>query len=112
MGTFDRGEQIVVALTQLGVRATTDPAVASPPCVLVMPPARTFDLPCGFTARWTVAALAPGALGADRSTWAALDHLAEIVAQVVDLDTAELVSYVLNGVAFPAYLCNFEETMQ
>lgn len=109
MGSYDRAEAIVHALTVAGIRATIDPGAVNPPAVLVVPPARTYDVSCGFTARWTIAAIAPAPLGADRSTWAALDHLVDVVATVVDVDTAELVSYQINGQSLPAYLVNFEE---
>jgi ABC-type Fe3+ transport system substrate-binding protein len=77
--------------------------------VLITPPSRRYDLACGFTARWELMALAPGALGADRTTWDLLDQLADVVADVVQLETADAVAYVLNGQSLPAYLLTFEE---
>lgn len=111
MSTFDRAAGIVAALNGAGIRATTDPGAASPPCVLVVPPARTYDLPCGFTARWQLAAIAPAALGADRNSWAQLEALVDAVADVVDLQGAELVTYTLNGTGYPAFLLTFEEVI-
>lgn len=109
--TFDRADQLVDELTDAGVRATIEPATAAPPCVLVLPPTRRYDLACGFTARWTLAAIAPGALGADRTTWDALDVLADAVAATVDVFDAEPVAYVLNGQQLPALLLTFEEAV-
>lgn len=110
-GSYERGAAIVAALVRAGVRATMDPAGAVPPVVLVMPPGRTYDLPCGFTARWTLAALAPAAQGADRNSWAALDALADAAATAVGAIDADLVAYTLNGTTFPAYLLTFEEAV-
>lgn len=108
--TYDRAQEIVSHL-QSGhaVRATLDPSAANPPCVLVTPPTRTYDLACGFRAQWTLVALAPGALGADRTTWTQLDDLVDAVRHAVDVHDAEPVAYTLNGVTYPAYLLRFEE---
>jgi len=107
--TFVRAEEIVTALVDLGVRASADPSAVTPPAVLVVPPTRTFDLACGFTATWTLVALAPGAQGADRTTWALLDNLVDAIVEVVDVERAELVAYTLGGMSYPAYLCTFTE---
>lgn len=109
--TFDRATEIVAALTAADVRATLDPSAVNPPAVLVVPPSRTYDVACGFTVTWTLVALAPGAQGADRTTWGLLDALVDAVAAVVDLESAELAAYTLNGVACPAYLCTFKEAI-
>lgn len=110
--TYDRAMEIVDHL-QSGhvVRATVDPSAANPPCVLVTPPTRHYDLSCGFRCEWTLVALAPGALGADRTTWTQLDDLVTEVRHVVDVHDAEPVSYTLNGVTYPAYLLRFEEDL-
>lgn len=109
--TFDRALAIVSQLENHVVRATLDPSAVNPPCVLVTPPTRTYDMPCGFRAAWTLVALAPGALGADRTTWSQLEYLVEQVRYVVDVHDAEPVSYTVNGVAYPAYLLRFEEDL-
>lgn len=111
MSTYDRAAGIVAALNGAGIRATTDPSAAAPPCVLITPPGRSYTLPCGFSARWQLAAIAPAALGADRSSWAQLETLVDAVADVVDLEGAELVSYQLNGTGYPAFLLTFEEAI-
>ena len=73
--SIDRASEIVTALISQEVRATTDPSAAVPPCILVPPPGRTFDLGCGFSARWELAAMAPAPSGPDRNSWAVLDEL-------------------------------------
>lgn len=109
MGTLARGNELAELLDSMGVRATTDPALASPPCVLIIPPNLRFDLACAVDADWQLAALAPAASTADRTTWATLDEMVDAVAKAVDLRTADLVSYVMNGRPYPAYLLSFTE---
>lgn len=109
MGSLDRAEAIVQALTAAGLRATLDPSAVNPPCVLVVPPGRTWDVSCGFTARWQLFAIAPAALGADRTAWAALDALVDAVAEVVDVETADLITFTVQGQSLPTYALSFEE---
>lgn len=112
MGTsYDRAVEVIAKLSTLGVRAATDPAGANPPVILLLPPERRYDLGCGYTAVWTLVALAPGAQGADRSTWQALDRLADAAAQVVHVSDVQLVAYTLNGTTFPSYLITSEEAI-
>jgi hypothetical protein len=110
MDTYARGVEIVQGLEALGTRATMDPALANPPCILVIPPNLTFDLQCdAVTATWSLVALAASSNTADRSTWLALQTMAQHLAKVTDVHGAELVSYVLNGRTFPGYLFSFTE---
>lgn len=109
MSTLQRAQDIAAKLEAVDVRAWTDPAVAAPPGVLVTPPNLTFDLACAVTADWTLVALAPAALGSDRTSWELLDELVDAIAGVVDLSTADVVTYVLSGKQYPAYLCQFSE---
>jgi hypothetical protein len=109
MGTLARGQELVEKLEAVGVRATVDPALAAPPCLLIIPPNLTFSLACAVDASWQVAALAPAANTADRSSWELLDAMVDAMANVVDLTTADLVSYVVNGRTYPAYLLSFTE---
>lgn len=110
--TFTRAQAIVAALTDAGARASLDPSAITPPAVLVVPPTRAYDVPCGFSATWQLVAIAPGAQGADRTTWTALDDLVDAVAAAVDLERAELMSYTLNGQTMPAYICTFSEALE
>jgi len=109
MDSYARGLEIVQGLVASGTRATMDPALADPPCVLVIPPNLTFDLNCGATAEWQLVALAPASHTADRSTWQALNTMVLNANKVLDLQTADLVSYVVNGRTFPAYLLTCSE---
>lgn len=111
MGTVDRGQELAAKFAAGGVRATVDPSAVNPPAVLIVPPARVYDLGCGYSAAWTLIALAAGAQGADRTTWGTLDELVDAVAGIVDLERADPVAYTLNGVAYPAYLCTFTEAI-
>lgn len=112
MTPLDRATAIVDALVAQGVRATTDPQAATPPCIVVPPPSRTFDLACGFTARWELPALAPAPAGADRTTWGHLEALvAAAGAAGLPLESAQLVTYNLAGVDHPAYLLAWSEAI-
>lgn len=97
-----RALELVEILTAAGVRAVADPRSATPPVVLVTPPDRTYDLACGYTARWKLWALAPGPGNAD--AWAALDELVDKVRTVLDVERATFSSYTVAGAeSFPAY---------
>jgi hypothetical protein len=109
MGTLARGQELVELLEAQGIRATVDPALANPPCVLIPPPNLTFDLACAVDATWQLVALAPAVNTADRTSWQALDDLVEEVQEIVDLTSADVVSYFLNGRSYPAYLMSFTE---
>ncbi len=110
MDTYARGLEIVQGLEALGTRATMDPALANPPVVLVIPPNLTFDLNCdAVTADWQLVALYPATNSADRSTWQGLNAMINHAQQVLDIRAADLVSYVLNGRTFPAYLLTCSE---
>lgn len=107
MSTYTQAAALVTALVEAGTSATTDPAGAVPPCVLVPPPVRRYDLPCGYTLVWTVYALAPG--GAE--SWPVLDDLVDAVAEVVEVDQARPAQYRLSQEAepIPAYAITIEE---
>ena len=110
MDAYARGQEIVQAMEALGTRATMDPAVASPPCLLVIPPNLTFDLQCdSATADWQLVALAPAGHTADRTTWQALQSIILHAQQVMDIQSADVVSYVVNGRTYPAYLLSCTE---
>lgn len=103
--THARAVELVEMLDGAGVRAVADPRSVVPPCVLLQPPTRRYDLPLpAFTAVWTLVAIAPGPGTAD--AWVALDDLADIVVEVLGdlLDATEVrpASYTLPGAAEPA----------
>lgn len=110
MDTYGRGQEIAQELEALGTRATLDPALANPPCVLIIPPNLTFDLQCdSVTADWQLVALASAPHTADRTTWQALQTMVINANKVLDVQSADLVSYVVNGRTFPAYLLSCSE---
>ena len=111
MDTYARGLELILGLENLGTRATMDMALASPPCVLVVPPNVAFDLPCGVTASWQLVALVPAGNTANRDTWQALERLVNNLSQVADISEATLVSYTLNGRTYPAYLVTYQEAI-
>jgi hypothetical protein len=96
-------------LDAAGVRATADPRSATPPCVLVTPPDREYDVGCGYTATWRLVALVPGTGNADAHK--ALDDLADAVAAVLPIRRAMLGSYVLanDAPALPCYRLEYDE---
>lgn len=81
MGTMlDRAAELVAHLEPLlDVRVTVDPVAAIPPCVLITPATRTFELACGYTAQWSFVVLVP-----PPANMAALTKLDELVDQLVD----------------------------
>ena len=109
--SVERAGEIVTALTAQAVRATTDPSAAIPPCILVPPPGRTFDLGCGFTARWELVAMAPAPTGPDRNSWAILDGLVAAAESALPLESAQLVTFNLAGTDYPAYLLAWSEAV-
>lgn len=111
MSSAEAAADICEKLQAAGVRATTDPQALSPPCVLVPPPARTYDLNCGYTATWRVIALAPAPTGGDRTTWALLDQLVDTIAGAFAVATADPGAYVLGPTSFPSYTVTFTEAL-
>jgi hypothetical protein len=111
MASLPRADEIAADLEALGVRAVLDPALANPPCVLIIPPNLSWDQMCSTTAAWQLVALAPAANTADRDSWLILDSLVDSVAKAVDTREAQLVAYTLNGKQFPSYLITFQESI-
>lgn len=112
MSTADASAAIVEKLAAAGVRATTDPGALNPPAVLVVPPRRVYDLNCGFTAVWTVHAIAPAPTGGDRTTWRQLDELVDAIASVYPVETAQPGAYVTGPTTLPSYLVTFPEVCE
>lgn len=109
---IDQGKAIVAELTSAGVRATIDPGEAETnrPCVLVPPP--TVDYQAGTMAgpalTWRLFALSSHATGT-LAAWGELDGLLEDVAQLVTVEVAEPLGYVLTPATgpVPAYSIRF-----
>jgi hypothetical protein len=111
MSSYERAVELVDKLTAEGITATVDPRSATPPCVLVVPPERTYDVGCGYTARWQLWALVPGTGNADAHK--ALDDLVDQTVAVLPVERATLQSYVLSpdSPPLPAYRLEFEEAV-
>lgn len=109
MSSYARAVELAQKLQAAGITATADPRSATPPCVLVPPPERTYDLSCGYTARWNLWALVPGTANADAHK--ALDTIADAVAQELDVERMTLGSYVLaqDAPPLPAYRIELTE---
>jgi hypothetical protein len=106
---YDRGLALVDKLTAAGIPATIDPRSATPPCVLVTPPNKTYDVGCGFTAVWSLIVLMPG--GGNADAWKAVDALETAVAGTLTVERSTFISYVLSpdNPALPAYRIEFSE---
>lgn len=106
---YDRGLELVDKLASAGITATVDPRSATPPCVLVGPPTKTYDVGCGFTAQWQLIALVPGPGNAD--AFKALDALETAVASVLPVTRSTLTQYSLtpDNPSLPAYRIEYEE---
>lgn len=98
----------------------TDARLAHPPCFLLVPPERVYDLACGVTLVWSLFGLVPGPGGAD--AWRMLDDLAVVVedafgpesaaSDAAALERAVSVSYVLPDApdAVPGLLFTLRES--
>jgi len=106
---YERGLELVALLTAADIVATVDPRGATPPCVLVTPPTKTYDIGCGFTAGWQLIALVPGPGNAD--AFKALDALETQVAEVLPVTRSTLTQYSLSpdNPSFPAYRIEYTE---
>lgn len=106
MGTIDLGLELVATLEGAGLRATVDVRNAVPPCVLVPPPVRRYDLNTGYSVEWRLYALAPGPGTSD--AWLALDALLDALDDVLDVERAEPGSYTIptadGALNVPAYI--------
>jgi hypothetical protein len=109
VSSADAATAICAKLSAAGIRATTDPGAINLPAVLVVPPRRVYDVGCGYTAVWTLHALAGAPTGADRTTWAALDTLVDAIASIYPVETAQPGAYVLGPNTIPSYLVTFSE---
>lgn len=111
MSSHEAAQVIVGKLVAAGIRATTDPSALNLPAVLVVPPRRTYDVGCGYTATWTLHAIAGAPTGGDRTTWAALDHLVDTIAGVLPVEEAVAGAYVLLQNTHPSYQVTFTEVL-
>jgi hypothetical protein len=112
MSTTDAGAVIVEKLTAAGIRATMDPGALNPPAVLVVPPRRTYDVACGYTALWGLRAIVPAPTGGDHTAWAQLDTLVDAIASVYPVETATPYGYPTGSQILPSYLVTFQEVCE
>lgn len=104
---FDAMQSLADELVDRGIRATADPRNANVPCVLVTPPARTYDLAEGWSATWQLVALAPGPANADAAL--VLDELVDAVAELLPLTTVTYRGYPIDELGdLPAAVMTFE----
>ena len=99
-------------LTELGVDAYTDPRSAQPPCVLIVPPAQTFDTDCSALCEWRVYSMAPGPSNVD--AWQMLAAVQPFIIQVLPVITRLPVSYSLSpdNPPYPAFCYLFEGSVE
>jgi hypothetical protein len=112
MGAYQRAQEIVADLTAAGLRATADARNANPPCVLVVPPGRSYDVNYGYSAEWHLWVLAPGEGTAD--TWKALDSMLAVLETSFALESADANVQPPIGSVSPlgAYDCIYREPIQ
>jgi len=108
----DSAQAIVEKIQAAGIRATTDPGALNPPAVLVgTVPHRSFDVRCGYTATWTLHALAGAPTRGDRTTGAQLNAMCDVLAGVLPLAEAVPLAYVLRDKSHDSYLITFTEVI-
>lgn len=109
MSSYARALELADKLNAAGITATVDPRAATPPCVLIPPPERTYDVGCGYTARWQLVAMVPGPANADAHK--AVDAMVDAVADVLVVEHAVSIAYLLSpdAPALPAYRIEFSE---
>jgi hypothetical protein len=112
VSTADASTTIVEKLTAAGIRATTDPGALNPPAVLVVPPRRVYDVACGYSAIWTLHAIAPAPTGGDRTTWKQLDDLVDAISSCYPVEVAQPGAYVVGPASLPSYLVTFTEVCE
>jgi len=112
MTALTTAKEMAALLAEAGIRAVVDPAKAGPPCVLITPPARAYDLPDGYTATWVLYALAspPG----DEHAWSDLDRIADAVASVLPVRSVQPTWYIVPSApeSLPAYQLTLIEAPQ
>lgn len=110
--SLTRARELAEQLTNLGIRAVTSARSVVPPCVLVTPPVRTYDVSCGYSAAWQLYAIAPG--GGDEGSWAELDKLTDQLAASLDVESVTPTAWKSTQdapEAFPAFLVVFTEAV-
>lgn len=102
MGTYQQALEFMAQLEAHDIRAVADPRSAHAPCVLLVPPTRTYDLPLpSYSVTWQFICLAPGPGNAD--AWVCMDDLVDRVLEALDLADVTVTpgSYQLTGDGHP-----------
>jgi len=108
----DAAATIVAKLTAAGIRATTDPGALNPPVVLVVPvPRRQYNVGCGYTATWTLHALAGAPTRGDRTIGAQLNELVDAVASTFPVESATPGAYVVGSNTHDSSTITFSEVL-
>lgn len=109
MSSYTRALEIADKLATVGLFATADPRSATPPCVLIPPPERVYDVGCGYTAHWQLVAMVPGPANGD--AYKAVEAMVDTVAEVLPVEHAVSISYLLSpdAPALPAFQIEFTE---
>jgi hypothetical protein len=114
--SLERADQIVQLLTDKGVRATTDVSALNLPAVLVnLPTQRRNDLACGVSVTWALDCIAPAPTSWDRTAWAQLEALVEVVEACFPIERSQAQAFQRPGAAgltsFPSYQSTFTEAL-
>ena len=111
MSSYARGMVLAERLRAAGIDATCDPRSATPPCVLIHPPALDYRLGgmCTPLATWELFALSPATGNAD--AWKALDELVDQVADLLPVEQLAWVAYQrsADSPVVPAYRITFTQ---
>lgn len=108
MSSYAQALDIVARLEAAGIAATCDPRGATPPCVLIAPPAATVTMDAA-TGQWSAWALSPTTANLD--AWKALDELVAAVWSVLPIEGWDFLPYTqsADSPAIPAYRIRFTE---
>lgn len=109
-GADDAMAAIVAKLNAAGVRASTDPSALNPPAVLVLPPNRTWDVGCGYSADWALYAIGPAPTGSGAgASFSILNQLLDDIAGALNPQSAHRIAYPHGSQMLPAFIVNFTE---
>jgi hypothetical protein len=109
-GADDAMAAIVAKLVAAGVRATTDQSALNPPGVLVLPPGRTYDLGCGYSAHFALYAVGPAPTGSGAgSSIGILNQLLDDIAGAGYSGEMSRIAYPHGSQMLPAFIIYFTE---
>jgi hypothetical protein len=104
MAVTEQARLLAGALVAAGVRATFDPTLVQPPCVLVAPDGFTFNHLGGCVEySFNLYLIAPGVRAAD--SLPVLDQLVSQVRECLDIRDATPGSVTVGDGELPAYVC-------